>query len=116
MQYWYPACAAVFKNLNTPFIMSASLLHTQMVQISYANNPEPTVVVEKGMIILFVIHSGNYGADLSHPPKLTQQTALILCYRKVVVDHPSRAHNWTKGDRGQPQEHTGGGAGKGRRI
>ena len=23
MQYWYPACAAVFQNLNTPLIMSA---------------------------------------------------------------------------------------------
>ena len=26
MQFWYPACAAVFTNLHMPYIMSASLL------------------------------------------------------------------------------------------
>ena len=34
MQYWYPACATVFQDLSTPFIMSASLLCTHMMQIS----------------------------------------------------------------------------------
>ena len=48
MQYWYPACAAVFQNLSTPYIMSASLLCTHMMQISYADRPGPTVTLEKG--------------------------------------------------------------------
>ena len=48
MEYWYPACATVLTNLSTPFILSASLLHTNMVQVSYANNPGPPVMVENG--------------------------------------------------------------------
>ena len=80
-----------WSNLSTPFIMSASLLLTQMVQISYANNPGPTVMVEKGESFPFItkcnwgvmttssiIRTGNYGADLNRLPKLTPQTALIL--------------------------------------
>ena len=48
MQYWYPACAAIFCDLSTPYIMSASLLRTHVMQISYADAPGPTVTVEGG--------------------------------------------------------------------
>ena len=48
MQYWYPACAAIFGKLSMSFIMSASLLHTYMMQVSYANMPGPTVTIEQG--------------------------------------------------------------------
>ena len=48
IQYWYPACAAIFRDLSTPYIMSVSLLHTHVMQIRYADRPGPTVTVEEG--------------------------------------------------------------------
>merc|ERR1712175_13850 len=48
MQHWYPVCAVVFRDLSTPYIMSASLLRVHLMQISYADNPGPTVAMEGG--------------------------------------------------------------------
>ena len=48
MQYWYSACAAVSQNLSTPYIKSAPLLCTHMMQISYNDRLGPTVTLEKG--------------------------------------------------------------------
>ena len=48
MQFWYLACAAVFSNLSLPDIMSAALLRTHQIQISYADTPGPTVSIEQG--------------------------------------------------------------------
>ena len=60
MQYWYPACAAIFRNLSTPYIMSASLLCTHVMQISYADMSGPTAT--------FCTRSGNCG-PMSNPNK-----------------------------------------------
>ena len=56
MQYWYPACAAIFRNLSTPYIMSASPLCTLLMQISYADMPGPSETIEKGKSFPFHHH------------------------------------------------------------
>ena len=57
MEFWYPTCAAVIDNLTTPYIMSASLLRTHSIQISYADTPGPTVTMEQGKKFPFRNHS-----------------------------------------------------------
>ena len=44
MDYWYPACAAIFANMSQPFIISASLLCSHQMQTDYSDNPELIVV------------------------------------------------------------------------
>ena len=69
MQYWYPACAAVFQNLSTPIIMSASLLCTHLMQISYADMPGPLVTMENGKSFPFFHHSKvpNVNGHMQYP-------------------------------------------------
>ena len=57
MEFWYPTCTAVVDNLSTPYIMSASLLRTHSIQISYADTPGPTVTMERGKRFPFRNHS-----------------------------------------------------------
>ena len=69
MDFWYPTCAAVFNDLNTPFIMSASLLRTHSMQISYADSPGPTVTLEQGKRFPFLNHVqvGNENGKMLYP-------------------------------------------------
>ena len=56
MEFWYPTCAAVFADLSTPYIMSASLLRTHSIQVSYADTRGPTVTMEQGKRFPFQNH------------------------------------------------------------
>merc|ERR1711951_305341 len=69
MDFWYPTCAAVFNDLSTPFIMSASLLRTHSMQISYADSPGPTVTLEQGKRFPFLNHVqvGNEKGKMLYP-------------------------------------------------
>ena len=69
MDFWYPTCAAVFDDLSTPYIMSAALLRTHSMQISYADSPGPTVTIEQGKRFPFFNHLqvGNDNGKMLYP-------------------------------------------------
>ena len=103
MQHWYPSCAAVFQDLSTPIIMSASLLRTHLMQISYADMPGPLVTMENEKRFPFFHHSavssdngrvqypcwqlhGNFEPKTTHvSPNLTRGDHLVRGDRMTPV-------------------------------